>query len=131
MRSLDRKRVRDLLRMRAQVVTIALVVACGIASYLTIEGTHRSLLAARDTYYERYRFPDLFVRATRAPESLLARILAVPGVALAYPRVVDQVGFPMLGLGTPATGYLVSYPSRSVVVHPSERLVDGARVQSR
>ena len=46
MRALDRKLLRDLQRMRAQVITIALVVACGIASYVTIEGTHASLLAA-------------------------------------------------------------------------------------
>mgnify|MGYP003444439276 CR=1 FL=1 len=112
MRALDRKLLRDLMRMRAQVVTIALVVACGIASYVTIEGTHASLIAARDTYYERYRFADLFASATRVPDSLQERIAAVPGVALAYTRVVDQISFPLPEMPEPALGVLVSYPAR-------------------
>src|SRR3954454_13911439 len=112
MRALDRKLVRDLSRMRAQVVTIALVVACGIASYVSIEGTHASLLRARDTYYERYRFADLFASATRVPDSVAERIAKLPGVALAYTRVVDQVSFPLPEMPEPALGVLVSYPAR-------------------
>jgi putative ABC transport system permease protein len=70
MSALHRKLLRDLWRMRAQVVTISLVVACGIASHVTVEGTRTSLLAARDAYYERYRFPDVFVHLQRAARSL-------------------------------------------------------------
>ena len=44
MTALHRKLLRDLWRMRAQVITIALVVACGIASHVTVEGTRVSLL---------------------------------------------------------------------------------------
>lgn len=111
MRALDRKLLRDLTRMRAQVVTIALVVACGIASYVTIEGTHASLISARDTYYERYRFADLFASATRVPDSVAERIAQLPGVALAHTRVVDQVSFPLPDMSEPALGMLVSYPA--------------------
>ncbi|HKP59002.1 MAG TPA: ABC transporter permease [Polyangiales bacterium] len=112
MRALDRKLLRDLLRMRTQVATIALVVACGIASYVSIEGTHASLIRARDGYYERYRFADLFASATRVPDALSARIASIPGVALAYTRVADQISFPLPDMPEPALGMLVSYPAR-------------------
>jgi putative ABC transport system permease protein len=110
-KAIDRKLLRDLARMRAQVITIALVVACGIASHVTIEGTRVSLLAARDTYYERYRFPDVFAHLERAPEALRRRIEALPGVALVYTRVLDSVSVPLDDLAEPATGYLVSLPA--------------------
>jgi putative ABC transport system permease protein len=125
MRALDRKLVRDLTRMRAQVVTIALVVACGIASYVTIEGTHASLIAARDTYYERYRFADLFASATRVPASLVRRIEQLPGVAVVHARVVDQISFPMPDMAEPALGVLVSYPARRAPALGAIALRDG------
>lgn len=111
MTALHRKLLRDLSRMRAQVVTIALVVACGIASHVTIEGTRASLLDARDAYYERYRFPDVFAHLLRAPEALKRRIEALPGVALAYTRVLDTASIPIAGLTEPATGYVISLPT--------------------
>jgi putative ABC transport system permease protein len=111
--ALHRKLFRDLWRMRAQVITIALVVACGIASHVTVEGTRASLLSARDTYYERYRFPDVFVHLQRAPESVRRRIEALPGVALASTRVLDAVSIPLAGLREPASGYVISLPASS------------------
>lgn len=96
--------------MRAQVVTIALVVACGIASHVTLEGTRVSLLSARDAYYERYRFPDVFVHLQRAPEAVRRRVEALPGVALAYTRVLDTASIPLAGLREPASGYVISLP---------------------
>ena len=53
MRAIDRKLVRDLSRLQGQVITIGLVIACGVAAYVALRGTHRSLLHARDAYYER------------------------------------------------------------------------------
>ena len=111
MNALDRKLLRDGTRMKAQVVTIALVVACGIASHVTISGTRASLLYARDSYYERYRFADVFAHLERAPEALASRIQAIRGVALVQTRVVDALSFPLPDLAEPASGYLVSLPS--------------------
>ena len=41
MRAVDRKLVRDLSRMKGQVITVALVVASGVAAYVSIAGTYR------------------------------------------------------------------------------------------
>jgi len=110
-RPIDRKLLRDIARMRGQVFTIALVVACGIAAYATTKGTHASLLHARDAYYEGYRFADVFAQLERAPESLRHRLEAIEGVARVHTRVVEHVNIPIEGLDEPATGHLVSIPA--------------------
>lgn len=112
MHAIDRKLLRDMLRMRGQVVTIALVVACGIASYVAIEGTHASLLRARDAYYERMRFPDLFAHLERAPDATLAWLERVSGVAYAQTRLVASVSMPLPALQEGATGLVVSLPKQ-------------------
>ena len=60
--ALDRKLLRDLWRLRGQVLAIGLVIASGVG-LLVMSLT--SLEALRDTsaaYYERYRFADALVR---------------------------------------------------------------------
>jgi putative ABC transport system permease protein len=109
-RALDRKLWRDLRRMSGQALTIALVVACGVASYVTLRSAYASLLSARDTYYVSQRFADLWVHVKRAPESLLGRIEAIPGVATAETRLVETVMVPIEGLSETATARLVSLP---------------------
>ncbi len=108
--TLHRKLVRDLFRMRGQALTIAAVVACGIASFVTLRSAYASLLWARDTYYESSRFADVFAHAKRAPESVAARIEAIPGVAIVETRLVEPVMIPVEGLSEPATGRLVTLP---------------------
>ena len=91
MSALDRKLGRDLWRLKGQVATIALVLACGIMAMIMLRSTWQSLLEARDAYYEQYRFGDVFAHLERAPDAALPRIERLPGVALAYPRVVEDV----------------------------------------
>jgi len=85
---LDRKLLRDLWRLRGQVLAIGLVIASGVG-LLVMSLT--SLEALRDTsaaYYERYRFADVFAQVKRAPESLASRIAAIDGVQTVETRVV-------------------------------------------
>jgi putative ABC transport system permease protein len=110
-KALDRKLLRDLARMLGQVITIGLVVACGVAAYVSIQGTYRSLLSARDSYYERYRFPDVFVHVQRAPEAIAARIAQLPGVARVETRVVESVRIPIADMREPVLGRIVSLPA--------------------
>ena len=60
MSALDRKLGRDLWRLKGQVATIALVLACGIMAMVMLRSTWQSLIGARDAYYEQYRFGDVF-----------------------------------------------------------------------
>ncbi len=109
--ALHRKLLRDLGELRGQLVSIALVVACGVAAYVALRSTWDSLLVSRETYYERYRFADVFAHCKRAPEALRTRLEAVPGVALAETRVSEAVLIPMPELPEPASGQVVSVPA--------------------
>ncbi|HEX2205503.1 MAG TPA: FtsX-like permease family protein [Longimicrobium sp.] len=112
MRALDRKLARELWRLRGQVVSIALVVACGVMSVVTTRSALNSLSASRERYYADYRFAHVFASAKRAPEALRGRIEAIPGVAAVQTRVVLDVTLDVPGLDEAATGRLVSIPER-------------------
>ena len=110
MRALDRKLLRDLARMRGQVITIALVLAAGVAATVTLTGTYRALSAARDDYYAAQAFPDLFVHLAPAPDAVATRVAALPGVATMTPRLVEPLAVWMPGQPRPATGVAISLP---------------------
>jgi putative ABC transport system permease protein len=114
MTALDKKLSRDLWRMRGQLVTVALVVACGIATYVTMRGAYQSILNAQQDYYTRYRFADVFAHLKRAPNSLAANITKIPGVAAVQTRIVVEVTLDVPGLNEPALGRLISIPERPV-----------------
>ena len=81
MRAIDIKLLRDLRRLWAQALAIALVMASGVATLVLANGAYRSLEESRSAYYERNRFADVFAAATRAPLSISDRISAITGVA--------------------------------------------------
>ncbi|HEX7650557.1 MAG TPA: ABC transporter permease [Noviherbaspirillum sp.] len=112
LRAIDRKLLRDLWRMRGQAFAIAVVAMCGIATFVTMRGGYEALLAAQASYYEHYRFADVFVNLKRAPTSLLARVQAIPGINEADGRVVFDASLDVPGLDEPATGRLVSLPDK-------------------
>ncbi len=112
MTTLDTKLLRDLWRMRGQVLTVALVVACGVATYVTMRGAYESVALAQRDYYARYRFADLFAQLKRAPDSLAGRIRAIPGAAAIETRVVEEVTLDVPGLEEPALGRLISIPEQ-------------------
>ena len=111
MRALDKKLLRDLRRLWAQALAIALVMACGAATLVLAVGTYRSLEETRAAYYERYRFGDVFGSAVRAPDSLAATIARIDGVAAVEPRIVEPVLLDIPGLREPATGLAISLPA--------------------
>ena len=113
MRALDRKLLRDLGRMRGQVLSIALVVACGIAAAVGMGSTLLTILGARDRYYAQARFAHVFASLERAPESMADRIRAIPGVAAVETRVDVNALLTVPGLDEPATAYILSVPAEA------------------
>jgi putative ABC transport system permease protein len=112
MTALHRKLMRDLIHMRGQMFAITLVLACGIATYVTMRSAFRSLEVAQSDYYSSFRFADVFAHVKRAPESLSRAISAIPGVAGVQTRVLVDVTLDVPGLDEPATGRLISIPER-------------------
>ncbi len=88
---LDRKLLRDMHALRGQVITIALVVAAGIAVFVASISTYDSLLNSRERFYETARFPQIFVSLKRAPLSIVPQLEAIPGIANVEPRIVRDV----------------------------------------
>ena len=102
--ALHRKLLRDLGRLMGQIVTIALVVACGISSFVAMRGSFASIAYARSRFYELQRFADVFASLERAPDEVRARIEALPGVARAESRIVKPMMVPLEGMPEPLRG---------------------------
>ncbi|MEN8446422.1 MAG: ABC transporter permease, partial [Cyanobacteria bacterium J06555_13] len=115
-KSLDRKLLRDLLKMRGQIVAIVLIVACGIGSLVTMMSAYASIKLTQETYYDQYRFADVFVQLKRAPVSLVAQIEAISGVQTVRSRVVVDVTADVPNLIEPATVRLVSIPAQPTAI---------------
>lgn len=122
---LDRKLLRELGLLRGQIATIGLVVAGGIACFISLRGTVDSLDWARAAFYDRYLFADVFATVESAPESVGARIEAVPGVGVVQTRISKEVQIPVEGMDRPASGRLLSLPSHGDPATNALHLVSG------
>ena len=107
---LRRKVLRDLRRLWAQALVIALVLAAGVATLILGTGAHASLSETRARYYETYRFADVFADVTRAPRALVASIRQIEGVVAADARIVKLGLLDMPGMIEPGVIMLVSLP---------------------
>src|SRR6266581_484555 len=110
MSALDIKLLRDVRRLWAQSLAIALVVAGGVASLVMAVGSFNSLEETRIAYYERLQFADVFAMARRAPKTLLTEIAEIPGVAAAEGRIVKLALLDIPEFAEPATGEFISLP---------------------
>ena len=104
------KLLRDLWRLRAQAVAIALVIAAGVAMVIMSFGMIRSLEATRSAYYDRYRFSDVFAPVRRAPSSVIAQVRGVRGVAFAEGRVSTGGILDVPGIAEPVSARFHSLP---------------------
>lgn len=130
MAPLDRKLIRDVIHLRGQVVAITLVVACGVAAFVAMRSTYNSLLSSQQTYYDRYRFADVFVQLKRAPDSIAGNITSISGVAKAEFRVVADVTLDVPGLEEPARGKIISIPEQRVPMLNDLYLTEGRYVEA-
>lgn len=112
MRSLDKKLVRDLLRLWGQILAIALIVACGIAMFVAMQSNYESLKLSQSNYYNQYRFAQVFTSLKRAPETVTEQIQAIPGVAQVQTRVQMDVTLDVAERSEPVIGRLISIPEQ-------------------
>ena len=89
-----------------------MVVMCGVASFVTLRSSYDSLLGTRQSYYDAYRFADLFASVKRAPVGLLDQLREIPGVTQARSRIVVGVSLDVPNLEEPAGGLVISMPER-------------------
>lgn len=110
MSGLNRKLLRDLIRLRGHVTAIALVATCGVASFVALWEAYQGMVAARDAYYRDYRFADVFASARRAPIERAERIASLPGVATVEHRLSTVVMIEVRDFAEPAFARLSSLP---------------------
>lgn len=108
---LHRKVLRNLWGMRAQAVTISLIVASGVATFVSSLSTYESLRVARDNFYRSSRFADVFADLSRAPLSVGERIREIPGLAALELRIVKESLLDVPGEQEPVIGRFVSLPA--------------------
>ncbi len=107
---LDLKLLRDISRMKGQVMAVALVMACGLAMMIMTRSLILTLEGTRDAYYQSHRMADVFGSLKRAPLSLRKRLVEIPGIAALEMRVVRDAVLDLPGVLEPCTGHLVSLP---------------------
>lgn len=109
-RALDRKMLRELWRLRGQLLSIGLVVATAVTTLVTMRGTYEALVRGRAAYYRDYRLGDVWSSLERAPESVRQRLELIPGVAAVETRVSTYATLDLPWLDAPGQGLFISVP---------------------
>ena len=109
-RALDRKLVRDLIRMKAQVAAIALVIASGVAVFVAMTTMYQSVRRSQDVFYTQWRFADVWSGLARAPLRLARDIAALPEVAGVDARLMTRATLSVPRLMEPASALILSVP---------------------
>ena len=125
MEAIDIKLLRDFQRLWLQALAIALVLACGVAILLTSVGLSVALSETRNAYYERNRFADVFVHATRAPVSLISEAARIEGVLSVEARISGNAILDIPGRTRSAVGQIISLPETAEPVLNLPILIDG------
>ncbi|MCB9646787.1 MAG: FtsX-like permease family protein [Deltaproteobacteria bacterium] len=107
---LARKLWRDLGRLRWQVLSIAFVVAAGVAILVSAVGTFRSLERARAGFYATAHFPQVFVRLTRAPDAVATQLARIDGVQGVETRLAFSVRLDLPEARAPVAALALSLP---------------------
>ena len=110
MKALDRKLLRDLWRLKTQVLTIAIVVASGVAAFVGSSSAHTSIVRLRDSYYETGRFAHVFSSVKRAPLRIENELRSLAGVADAEATVVGNVLVSLPDVSESMTGVVIALP---------------------
>lgn len=113
MKALNRKLLRDLRLMWSQALTIALVVASGVAGFIASFSAYDSLSWSRELYYSESRFADVFATLKRAPLALERELAALPGAAQVETSVRQDVPITLANVADPIIGRLIGLDTRS------------------
>ncbi len=104
------KLLRDLVRLWAQALAIALVMAAGVATLILGVGAYNSLDRTRTAYYEANRFADIFASVTRAPRSLGDAVARIAGVLDVDLRIARHAILDVPDMAEPGTAMMISLP---------------------
>jgi putative ABC transport system permease protein len=107
-RSIDRKLLRDLWRMRGQAVAIVFVMIAGVATYVAMISIYDSLAVTLERYYDEYRFADGFASVSRAPVQVAERVREIPDIVEVQTGVSALINVEIADYPDPITGLVIS-----------------------
>lgn len=111
MRAINRKLLRDISNMWGMVFVIALMIACGAATYITFLSTLDSLRQTQESYYQDYYFANIFASLKRAPNSVAGRMREIEGVNQVETRIQSGVNLEVVDFDETVTGMIISLPN--------------------
>lgn len=114
--TLTLKAWRDTMAHKGQFISLIVLVALGIMSYVTFQNGYYDLKSSLDEAYSRLRFADFTIRVERMPLSAARVVERVDGVMAARVRTITDVGLE-LDNGDQATARIVSSPGPSAAVN--------------
>ncbi|NVJ99218.1 MAG: FtsX-like permease family protein [Alphaproteobacteria bacterium] len=109
-RPLNRKLLRDIIGMWGQVIAVSLVVACGVAVFVMMNGTLASLQNTLAAYYDRYAMADVWAPARRAPLQTLDTLSKIEGVRSVEGRISAAGVLDMPLEAEPVKARIISVP---------------------
>lgn len=112
--TLTKKIGRDLIKLKGQVITIALVVCSGISVLISSLSTYQSLQHAQQKFYSEYHFADVFASLKQAPKALAKQLSQIPGVSQVEVRIVKDVILDLSWLSEPVIGRFISLPDKNI-----------------
>jgi putative ABC transport system permease protein len=143
---LDIKVLRDLWSMRLQVLSIAMLVAAGVAVFVMSVSNYLALVGAMEAHYRNERFADLFASMTRAPLTIVDRLREIDGIGIVEPRVAKAVRVIRVDTNLPISGRVISLPAAGQPLldrlhlvqgrwpdplHPEEVIINAAYAEAR
>ena len=117
MKTIHRKALRDLWRMRGQALAIALIIAAGVALLVMSQATLLSLQNTQAKLYAEQRFSDIWVSVKRAPQSLAERMAAIPGIAEVELRLASAAKLMVRDFDEPVQAQVQTLPKRQNLLH--------------
>jgi len=111
-RTLDRKLVRNLREMKGQALAIILIIACGVAAFVSVLTAYRGLKGSQAAYYAEYRMADVWAPLERMPRSTLRELEQVPGTRRVEGRIVFEVTLDLPEMSQPVSARILSVPDR-------------------
>lgn len=106
---LTRKLLRTVRTSGGQFIALVLIVMLGVMIYIAMNTALSNLSRSQEQFYHDYRFADYTFTVVKAPESVVNRIEAVPGVIKATGRLQEDVPI-VKADDSRATGRLTGYP---------------------
>ncbi len=106
---LTRKLLRTIQATRGQFLALVVIVTLGVVLYIGMTTAYYNLSRSQQQFYQDYGFADYTFQVVKAPESVIARVEALPGVVKATGRIQKDV--PIIKEGNERiTGRLTGYP---------------------